>query len=155
MSIPLELSQSCYINLGKEAVLKNDCVYPFGIDPQWYSATNELTFMNSFKMKLAVILGVAQMLLGIFLRVFNANDCCDYIEFLAQFLIMTCWFGYMNLLIIVKWLTYYPNTSVAPSIIASMIDMFLKFGAVEKEPIISDTAATETVQVMILVVSFL
>lgn len=35
-----------------------DCVYPLGIDPTWYLGSNELTFMNSLKMKLSVILGI-------------------------------------------------------------------------------------------------
>lgn len=34
------------------------CVYPIGLDPKWYIASNELTFFNSFKMKAAVIIGV-------------------------------------------------------------------------------------------------
>jgi V-type H+-transporting ATPase subunit a len=37
------------------------CVYPFGLDPKWYIASNELTFFNSLKMKLAVIIGVTQV----------------------------------------------------------------------------------------------
>ena len=155
MSIPLELANSCFVDVSDYSMLKKDCVYPFGIDPKWYVASNELNFINSFKMKLAVILGVSQMLLGIFLRFFNAVNFCDYFEFIAQFTLMCCWFGYMNLLLIGKWLTFYPDTSIAPSIVASMIDMFLKFGAVEKEPIISDIEGTERIQVFLLIISFL
>ncbi|CAI2384297.1 unnamed protein product [Moneuplotes crassus] len=154
MSIPIELSHSCFTK-GINGYRHNpNCVYPFGIDPKWYVATNELTFMNSFKMKLAVILGVSQMLLGIFLRFFNAHDFCDYVEFIAQFTVLCCWFGYMNVLIIAKWLTHYPDSSRAPAIIASMIDMFLKFGACEKTPIISDKAGTEHIQILLLIISF-
>ena len=63
MSLPLNLFGSCYVNKPArtellEAKLINDCVYPFGIDPKWYVAHNELAFFNSLKMKLAVILGV-------------------------------------------------------------------------------------------------
>jgi len=36
----------------------SDCVYPFGFDPKWYVASNEITMFNSFKMKFAVIVGV-------------------------------------------------------------------------------------------------
>ena len=35
--------------------------YPFGIDPLWRDATNELTFINSYKMKQAIVFGVIQV----------------------------------------------------------------------------------------------
>ena len=48
-----------------------NCVYPFGIDPKWYVSKNELNFLNSLKMKLAVLYGVVQMTLGIFCKGLN------------------------------------------------------------------------------------
>lgn len=65
MAIPLEtFGSSCWKNIeedGKRATerIDEDCVYPFGIDPKWYLATNNLAFQNSLKMKLSVIFGVA------------------------------------------------------------------------------------------------
>ena len=40
-------------------------VYPFGIDPIWHVANNDLVFLNSVKMKLSVVLGVFHMTFGI------------------------------------------------------------------------------------------
>lgn len=36
-----------------------ECVYPVGIDPVWYRSNEEVQYLNSLKMKTAVIFGVA------------------------------------------------------------------------------------------------
>lgn len=142
MSIPLELSSgSCYTTVHNEetgqptAVLTPDCVYPIGFDPKWYMSKNGLTFFNSMKMKLSVILGVAQMSLGILMKGFNAlhfkAPIDFFFEFVPQIILMSCLFGYMDFLIIIKWLTPWDGIeSEAPGIIATMIGMFLKFGEI-------------------------
>lgn len=38
-------------------------VYPFGVDPVWKGAPNELDYYNSFKMKLSILLGILQVFL--------------------------------------------------------------------------------------------
>ena len=62
-------------------------------------------------MKLSVILGVSQMSLGIFMKAFNAyqfKSKVDFVfEFIPQIILLSSLFGYMNLLIIIKWLTNY------------------------------------------------
>ena len=57
MAIPISFFSSCYINDKRQNIAKkkNNCIYPIGIDPKWYAASNDLTFTNSFKMKLSVI----------------------------------------------------------------------------------------------------
>ena len=47
--------------------------YPFGLDPVWHGSRSELPFLNSLKMKMSILLGVAQMNLGIILSYFNAQ----------------------------------------------------------------------------------
>ena len=60
--------------------IDDECVYKFGIDPVWFRSSNEIAIMNSFKMKISVIFGVAQMLLGTLMKGFNAVYFKDYIE---------------------------------------------------------------------------
>lgn len=99
-------------------------------------AKNELTYMNSLKMKLSVIFGVLQMSLGVFMKAFNSLYYKRYIdfffEFIPQILLLLALFGFMDLIIIIKWMTDYTTvpggTSVAPSIITTMISMCLGFG---------------------------
>ncbi|KAL6215711.1 hypothetical protein ACLB2K_015139 [Fragaria x ananassa] len=83
--------------------------YPFGLDPKWHGSRSELPFLNSLKMKMSILLGVAQMNLGIVLSYFNAKFFADklnvWYKFVPQMIFLNSLFGYLSLLIIVKWCT--------------------------------------------------
>mmetsp|Transcript_23819 Transcript_23819/g.43777 ORF Transcript_23819/g.43777 Transcript_23819/m.43777 type:complete len:900 (-) Transcript_23819:132-2831(-) len=84
-----------------------DSVYPFGLDPIWHVAQNELLFFNSFKMKLSVIFGILQMFTGTCLKGINAVYFGKRLDFLFEFLPMVAFasslFVYMVVLIFMKW----------------------------------------------------
>ncbi|KAM4636323.1 V-type proton ATPase 116 kDa subunit a 3 [Discoglossus pictus] len=104
--------------------------YPFGIDPIWSFALNRLTFLNSFKMKMSVILGVIQMTFGVCLGVFNyIHSRKIYRIFLVsipELLFLLCLFGYLVFMVIYKWLAWtVKDAESAPSLLIHFIDMFL------------------------------
>ena len=142
MGIPLSMFNTCYENdfVSKKAIRKNQCIYPIGMDPKWYSSTNELAFFNSFKMKWSVIIGVFQMVIGIILRGLNnlyfKDNLGFFFEFIPQIIFMLLLFGYMNILIFIKWATDYSlDTSRAPSIITILMNFGLKKGSVDGKPV--------------------
>lgn len=58
---------------GTTGLIKVRRTYPFGLDPMWHGTRSELPFLNSLKMKMSILLGVAQMNLGIILSYCNAK----------------------------------------------------------------------------------
>ena len=114
-----------------EMTRHDDCIYAFGLDPIWGMSKNELQFENSFKMKLAVILGVTQMGIGVTMKMLNSIEfrrAEDFLfEFCPQILFLISYFGYMDLMIFVKWLKTWP-ASKGPSIISILVAIPLKLG---------------------------
>jgi vacuolar-type H+-ATPase subunit I/STV1 len=88
---------------------KENCVYPFGFDPIWYRSEQEIVFLNGFKMKTSVIFGVMQMLLGTFMKGFNAVYFKRWVELVfdvfTQIALLMALFGFMDIMIFVKWMT--------------------------------------------------
>jgi V-type H+-transporting ATPase subunit a len=171
LSIPLNIFGSCYRNPDQElnsvektqSLIPNkaeriqDCTYPFGLDPKWYVASNELAYFNSLKMKLSVVLGVTQMTFGIILRGINNlffNNIIDFVfEFIPQLIFMTTLFGYMIFMIFVKWATdWSEDTSKAPNIISILMNIFLKKGSVDGKPLIISTNFQESLNFWVLII---
>eukprot|EP00257_Ricinus_communis_P011308 XP_002532256.2 V-type proton ATPase subunit a1 [Ricinus communis] len=88
-------------------LIKYQDPYPFGVDPSWRGSRSELPFLNSLKMKMSILLGVAQMNVGILLSYFNARFFGSSLDiryqFVPQIIFLNCLFGYLSLLIIIKW----------------------------------------------------
>ncbi|XP_064783447.1 V-type proton ATPase 116 kDa subunit a 3-like [Oncorhynchus masou masou] len=104
--------------------------YPFGIDPIWRLANNHLTFLNSYKMKMSVIIGVVHMTFGVCLSFFNyihLNQLSSvFLVLIPELLFMQCLFGYLVFMVLLKWVAFSPQDSDrAPSILIHFIDMFL------------------------------
>jgi len=73
-SLPVMLTDSCWSEPKEEVLEKaraadetyvhavredKDCVYPFGLDYVWMRSPQEIVYLNNFKMKTAVMYGVA------------------------------------------------------------------------------------------------
>jgi len=76
------------------------------------------------------------MSLGVCMKAANAiffNNKLDlYCEFVPQIILLLVLFGWMDMMIIAKWLTDFTGKeSTAPSIISNMISMALGGGAIE------------------------
>lgn len=169
LSMPLGIFGSCYKNVENDkkevtVVRKGKCVYPFGMDPKWNVAQNDLAFVNSLKMKTSVILGIIQMILGIILKGMNDYYYKNYInivfEFIPQIVFMVLLFGYMILMIFVKWgIDWSSDPSKAPSIISQLLLIFLNMGSVgpddNKQPIFyrHDYKIQENLQYYLLIIS--
>uniref|UniRef100_A0A915DBS8 V-type proton ATPase subunit a n=1 Tax=Ditylenchus dipsaci TaxID=166011 RepID=A0A915DBS8_9BILA len=122
------------------ALAKTGEVYYVGVDPIWYLAENKLNFVNSMKMKLSVVLGIAQMTFGVILCFLNAKFFRSYINMftvaIPQIIFLSSIFIYLCVLIFVKWIYYsaepadlfgysYPGSNCAPSLLIGLINMFM------------------------------
>ena len=142
-SIPLKLFPSCYTREFKtdpsalpptakepEFTYKRtsaQCVPSVGFDSVWFASSQEVSFVNSFKMKLSIIVGVTHMCLGILMKGVNdwhfGNPLQFLFEFIPQLVFLLVTFGYMCAAIIIKWLKNWGDGSGAPSIISIFINV--------------------------------
>lgn len=139
--------------------------YPLGIDPLWISATNALTFTNSYKMKMSVLLGFTQMTFGVILSYFNGryfkkpNDVWH--QFIPQMCFLVGIFGYLCLMIIKKWCTDpydSPNSGSTPQLMVMLIYMFLSPTELDEEQVLygaSSGATQKMVQQVIVLLALI
>lgn len=125
--------------------------YPFGIDPIWMISENKIPFTNSFKMKMAVILGLMQMTFGTVLGVWNHTYFKDrtgfppprsvlertlrrtlniWAQFIPEIIFLLSLFGYLVFMIIYKWMLplgapYGQRACCSRSILILFINMFM------------------------------
>ncbi|ESL08311.1 vacuolar proton-ATPase-like protein [Trypanosoma rangeli SC58] len=129
-------------------------VYLVGLDVAWTETENKLEFYNSVKMKCAVVVGVVQMLAGNILSLLNYIYNRDFSKalflFIPKMLFLLSTFGYMSLLIVMKWCINWENTSEAPSILEIMTNFFLQPGTVTQPLYMGQTL----VQVILLLTAF-
>ena len=90
---------------------------------------NELTFLNSLKMKLSVIFGISQMIFGMALalikHVYRKHWSEIFLVWVPQVLYLLSFFGYMVVLIFKKWCTQFPEGSDGVNLIQVLISMLL------------------------------
>uniref|UniRef100_A0A1I8APV2 V-type proton ATPase subunit a n=1 Tax=Steinernema glaseri TaxID=37863 RepID=A0A1I8APV2_9BILA len=147
MKLEEQGTNTLYLELLPEyAYDRNNGPYPFGLDPVWNVANNKLNFMNPMKMKSSIILGISQMVFGVFLSLMNHVHFRSPIDiifvFIPQLLFLCCIFVYLCLQVIIKWIffhsllpeesttTYvfgqqYPGTHCAPSLLIGLINMLM------------------------------
>lgn len=107
--------------------------YPFGLDPLWHGVDNALVFVNSYKMKMSIVIGVIHMTFAICLNVPNfihfKKPIHIWTEFLPQVLFLWSIFGYLVICIIYKWaVDWSKSTLPPPGLLNMLIYMFLSPG---------------------------
>uniref|UniRef100_A0AAY4AJ70 V-type proton ATPase subunit a n=1 Tax=Denticeps clupeoides TaxID=299321 RepID=A0AAY4AJ70_9TELE len=126
--------------------------YIFGIDPIWSVALNKLTFLNSYKMKMSVILGVTHMVFGVVLSLMNFIDFSKiFLQFVPELIFMLFIFGYLVFLILFKWCVALKSDK-APSILLLFINMML-FDYGSEESLLF--TCQKPLQIFLVVVAFL
>ena len=156
-SVPFLSQDSCYVlgNQSEKGFKRRspDCTYSVGMDWIWGQASNETSFINSFKMKFSIIVGVVQMLFGILLKGLNGlyfNNSADFwFEAVPQFIFLSVTFGYMSFCIIIKWLQNWQDRNPV-----SIIQLFINFVSVD-EPLYLTKEIQQTIQIVFALVSFI
>eukprot|EP00173_Palmaria_palmata_P004102 Plantae.Rhodophyta-Palmaria_palmata.ctg489.p1 GENE.Plantae.Rhodophyta-Palmaria_palmata.ctg489~~Plantae.Rhodophyta-Palmaria_palmata.ctg489.p1 ORF type:complete len:403 (-),score=68.26 Plantae.Rhodophyta-Palmaria_palmata.ctg489:118-1230(-) len=136
--------------------------YPLGFDPVWKASKTGLVFFNSYKMKLSIVLGVCQMIMGICLSYSNAIFFKSKLDvlfvFIPQLVFMLSIFGYLVFLIMYKWCKDFsdpvcladPNC-LPPDLKATLIGMIMSPGSAPPDTMMF--AGQNELQLLLIVIA--
>ncbi|CAL9700963.1 unnamed protein product [Knipowitschia caucasica] len=132
--------------------------YPLGIDPIWHLANNRLSFLNSYKMKMSIIIGVFHMTFGICLSFFNYSYRRRWSDvllvLLPELVFMLGLFGYLVFMIFYKWLFLDAQQSErAPSLLLHFINMVLFMDNKETLPLYKGQWCVQTALMVLVLTS--
>ena len=137
---PDDDSQFCSPDWSENGGCTQTGMYPMGIDPIWHRTTNKITFFNSYKMKISIVVGVLQMSVGIILSLLNHLEYRDwkkvFFQFIPEFVFFQGIFGYLVFTILYKWSVDWSGSDgvphiighgpePAPSLLTLLINMFM------------------------------
>lgn len=157
LSLPIGLIKSRWVQKDGKMVMGDNFPIPFGLDVAWIGAENEQAMLSSYKMKFAVIVGFFHMLLGVILHGLNAfyfhNKLNFYFDFLPKLLLLVAFVGYMDFLIVYKWLMPIDTPFNKPSIITTIIEMYMFKKLSDKELMYPSQQVVQYIVVILCMIS--
>jgi len=152
-SVPMDFGSTWILKEDNYTFIKTDSTYVFGVDPVWRYTDTTLLYYNSLKMKMAIIFGVLQMTVGLFLKLLNAihfGHGLDIVfEFIPQVGFLMGIFGYLCFLIFIKWTI---GTGTSPLLLNVLINMIIP-GSSAGTYFYENQQLIETILVLIALIS--